>query len=117
MAMTYPFAQGHTDDADEKAGEKKQLKSSDRFPITSSAGRTVFFSSANELARFAVALLNDGKIEGKQAISPSVIKGLRTPRVDIPAVGDKQRGEHHRYGYGMQFSIIAGFHWRSTTAA
>lgn len=109
MAMTYPFAQGHTDDADEKAGEKKQLKVVRPFPDNVVGWPNGFlFSSANELARFAVALLNDGKIEGKQAISPSVIKVLRTPRVDIPAVGDKQRGEHHRYGYGMQFFDYRG---------
>ena len=53
------------------------------------------FSSANELARFAIAMLNGGKIDGKQAIPVSVVEQLQKPQFYLP--GD----EKAFYGYGL----------------
>ena len=88
-AMTYPLAVGH------KRGEKitvvRPLPNDARlYP----AG--TFYTSANELARFAVAFLNEGKIDGKQIISPAVIKQMSAPRAKQLSAADETS-----YGYGL----------------
>lgn len=52
-------------------------------------------SNANELARFATAMLNDGKLDNKQVLSPLVISKL-------PAKQFRLSGEEDvYYGYGL----------------
>ena len=55
------------------------------------------FSTMNDLSRFAVALLNDGKLEGKQVIRSSVVKKVMKPSVTIPT----NVFENGNYGYGF----------------
>jgi CubicO group peptidase (beta-lactamase class C family) len=49
-----------------------------------------------------IAFVNDGRIDGKQVLSPSVIRALSTPRAKIP-------GGNASYGYGLQISSERGF--------
>jgi CubicO group peptidase (beta-lactamase class C family) len=101
VAMTYPFSQGHQLSED---GKVKVLRP---FPDNVVGWPNGFlFSSARDLARLAVALLNGGKIEGKQVIPPAVLAQMFTPRADIPVAG-KAAGSV-RYGYGMQFGEARG---------
>jgi len=88
MAMTYPLAPGHRAQGKEKPTVVRPLADDSRlWP----AG--TMYSSINDLARFAIAFLNGGKIEGKQVLLPSVITQLSTPRVEIPSfVDDTQYG-------------------------
>ncbi|HEX8723641.1 MAG TPA: serine hydrolase domain-containing protein [Pyrinomonadaceae bacterium] len=95
VAMTYPFSQGHG------LAEDGRVKVVRPFPDNAVGWPNGFlFSSANDLARLAVALMNGGKVDGRQAIPPAVVAQLFTPRADIPVAG-KAAGEV-RYGYGMQ---------------
>jgi hypothetical protein len=52
------------------------------------------FSSAEELARAAIALLDDGRIDGGQALARSTAQGMRSPRARQAAGGCS-------YSYGL----------------
>jgi len=53
------------------------------------------YSSANELSRFALAMLGGGKLDGKQVLSPMVVENLF--KLQFPFAGDDKAG----YSYGM----------------
>ena len=101
VAMTYPFSQGHNLSDDGKVRVVRP------FPDNVVGWPNGFlFSSANDLARLAVALMNEGKIDGKQVISPAVLAEVFTPRADIPVAG--KAAEHIQYGYGMTMRDYRG---------
>ncbi len=88
-AMTYPLAQGHEVGRDGKPHVVRPVaNNAASWPAGS------LYSSATELARFVIAFLNDGKIDGKQALAPGVIAKLAAPHVALP-------GGERRYGYGL----------------
>lgn len=60
LAMTYPLAVGHT--ADRKIARPMEGNS--------------LFSSANDLARFLIAYLNEGKVGDRQVLAPAMITAL-----------------------------------------
>jgi len=62
LAMTYPLAIGHT--ADRKISRPME--------------GNMLFSSANDLSRFLMAYLNEGKLGDRQVLSPAVITALST---------------------------------------
>jgi CubicO group peptidase (beta-lactamase class C family) len=90
LAMTYPFSQGHIVSKSEPPTVVRPYDdTSARWPSG------FLFSSVNELARFAIAFINGGRIEGKQVLEPAVIARLSTPqsdRIDLDSV---------KYGYGL----------------
>jgi CubicO group peptidase (beta-lactamase class C family) len=97
MAMTYPLAQGH----ESGSGGAKVIR-----PVAEYAGgwpAGSMFSSANELSRWAIAFLNDGQLDGKQVLSPTLIRKLSTTHVAIPG------GQRH-YGYGLNVGDFRGVH-------
>lgn len=101
VAMTYPFSQGHVMKEDGKVSVLRP------FPDNAVGWPNGFlFSSAEDLARLAVALLNGGKLEGKQVIQPSVLAQMLTPRADIPVAG--KASERVQYGYGMMLRDYRG---------
>lgn len=90
VAMTYPLAQGH----DARAGQppfivRPHANNAASWPAGS------IFSSVPDLARFVIAFMNGGRIDGKQVLPPAVIARLSTPYVEIPGEPDS------RYGYGL----------------
>lgn len=89
VAMTYPLALGHGIQNGNAAVVRPIDNNVGKYPGGS------MFSSANELARFAVAMLNAGKIDGKQAIPVSVVEQLQKPQFYLPG------GEKAFYGYGL----------------
>jgi CubicO group peptidase (beta-lactamase class C family) len=93
LAMTYPLSQGHD-------GSKKGKPTVIRpFGDNVAAWPDGFmFSSANDLARFAVAFMDSGRIDGKQVLAPSVINKLSTPYADLHSPFGFENG---RYGYGL----------------
>ena len=98
VAMTWPFAQGHT-----AAGMDPPVIVR---PFADNAGywpAGFMFSSAPELARFAIAFMNDGIIEGRAVLKPSTISTLSTGYADVPS-----SAEHARYGYGLTTSMHRG---------
>lgn len=93
MAMTYPLSQGH--DASEKAKPTVIRPFGDNVAGWPDG---FMFSSVNELARFAIAFMDGGKIDGKQVLTTSVITKLSTPYADIHSRFGFENG---RYGYGL----------------
>ena len=90
MAMTYPFSQGHTVAAD---GKPVVVRPYDDTTNRWASG--FLFSNANELARFAIAFLNGGRLEGRQALKPGAMAKISTPHAD-PVLGPGTA-----YGYGL----------------
>lgn len=88
MAMTRPFSQGH-DIVNEKI---EVLRPAPDNAANWPAGS--LFSNLTDLSRFIVAMMNEGQIDGKQVISPKVVKALTSPHADIP-------GSSAKYGYGL----------------
>jgi CubicO group peptidase (beta-lactamase class C family) len=88
-AMTYPLALGHNI----KDGKAFVIR-----PIPNNVAKYPggsLYSSVNELSRWAIALLNEGKIEGKQVLAPLVVKELPKPQFLLPYE------EKVFYGYGL----------------
>ena len=97
-AMTWPFAQGHTAEG--------QAPPTVVRPFADNSGywpAGFLFSSATDLARFTIAFMNDGIIEGHSVLKPSVINTLSTGYADVPSSFD-----HARYGYGLMTSMHRG---------
>ena len=92
LAMTYPLAMGHA--AQEKEAPKVVRPLADDTRLWP-AGYA--FTTLADLSRFAIALLNDGRVDGKQALPIGVAAKLLTPHVEIPT----NVFVHGAYGYGL----------------
>ncbi|HEY6167987.1 MAG TPA: serine hydrolase domain-containing protein [Verrucomicrobiae bacterium] len=100
-AMTWPLAVGH--------GPEGRGKPSVVRPLADNAGgwpAGQLFTTAPEFARFCIAFMNGGKLDGKQALSPFVVEKLSTPHVAVP-------GREGHYGYGLSISDEGGLRWLS----
>jgi CubicO group peptidase (beta-lactamase class C family) len=98
MAMTYPLSQGHR-----AVGQSKPVVVR---PFADNAAywpAGFIFSSASDLARFAIAFMNGGKIEGRQVLSPGVIAKLSTGYADVHSVF-----KGGKYGYGLMMHEFRG---------
>lgn len=87
-AITYPFAQQHGGGA----GQPPRLLR----PFADDAGTWPggsLFSSAHELGRFALAFLQDGALDGKQALPAGVVAAMSQPHAAIPGGSD-----HYTFG-------------------
>jgi len=96
VAMTYPLAQGH----EETPQGPKVIRPAANNAASWPAGS--IFSNVQDLSRFVIAFMNDGVIDGKQVLSPAVIRRMSTPRAKIP-------GGNASYGYGLQIANDRGF--------
>jgi CubicO group peptidase (beta-lactamase class C family) len=97
-AMTRPLSMGHDFGADKKPVIVRPFPDeTENMP----AGGMI--SNVADLSRFAIAFMNGGKLDGKQALSPSVIAKLTNAYADPHnASGD------WRQGYGMRVGTIRG---------
>ena len=95
VAMTYPLAQGHEENPQGPRVIRPAANNAASWPAGS------IFSNVNDLSRFVIAFLNDGRIDGKPVLSPAVIRRMSTPRAKIP-------GGDGSYGYGLQLSKSRG---------
>ena len=87
-AMTWPLAVGHRKNTAGKFDVVRPLANDARlWP----AG--TLYSSANEMARFVMALMNVGEVDGVQALPASIVGRMRTTTAQIPTTGE-------RYGQG-----------------
>jgi len=91
VAMTYPLAQGHDASAGRAPTVVRPFANN-----TASWPAGSIFSNVQDLSRFVIAFMNDGKIDSKQVISPAVIKRLTTPYVLVPGA------QESHYGYGLE---------------
>jgi CubicO group peptidase (beta-lactamase class C family) len=88
-AMTFPLALGHQIQNGAATVVRPIDNNAAKYPGGS------MFSSANELARFAIAMLNGGRIDGKQILASSVVENLQKPQFYLPGE------EKAFYGYGL----------------
>ena len=95
LAMTWPLAQGH----DARAGQSAFVVRPAADNAASWPAGSVF-SNVNDLARWVIALLNRGRLEGKQVVPVPVIAKLTTGYVEMPSGS--------RYGYGLSVGTWRG---------
>jgi CubicO group peptidase (beta-lactamase class C family) len=97
-AMTRPLSQGHNAPPKSKAVVVR--------PFADNAGfwpAGFMFSSVLDLSRFAIAFLNEGRIDGKQVLDPEVLAKIATGYVDAPSFPGAGK-----YGYGMMVHEFRG---------
>ena len=88
-AMTWPLAVGHRRTPGGEATVVRPLANDARlWP----AG--TLYSSVNDMARLAIALLDDGRLDGAQALPPGIVAQMHATRAAIPTTGQS-------YGYGL----------------
>jgi CubicO group peptidase (beta-lactamase class C family) len=98
LAMTYPHSQGHEADGQDTPMVVRP------FPNNAAYWPAGFMlSSVNDLARFAIAFMHGGELEGKSVISPAAIAQLTTPVIDVVDVA-----ENVKYGYGIDLARYRG---------
>jgi CubicO group peptidase (beta-lactamase class C family) len=85
VVMTYPFAQSYRAFGREKLAQVRPF-ALDAFGWPSGS----MFTSLNDLARFTIAFMNGGKIDGKQVLSQSLIDALSTPVAAVPGLNNQQ---------------------------
>ena len=93
IAMTYPLSQGH-----ETSGVSAPVVIRPFVDNAIYRADGMMYSTLNDVARFAIAFLNDGKFEGRQILSPSVIAKMSTPVAPVYGTNVLEDGN---YGYGM----------------
>jgi CubicO group peptidase (beta-lactamase class C family) len=93
VAMTYPLSQGHVSSVNAKPTLIRPF-------VDNVAGWPdgFMFSSVNDLARFAIAFINGGQIDGRKILMPSAITRLSTAYADIHSPFGFEDG---KYGYGI----------------
>ncbi len=92
LAMTYAMAVGHRAQGNDKPVVVRPLADDARhWP----AG--FLFSNAQELARFAMVLMNEGRLDGRTVLPAAAIKKMAAPYRQAPA----DIFADSRYGYGL----------------
>ncbi len=89
LAITYPFATGHVVQEGKATIIRPMFNNVAMWPAGS------IFSNAKDLSRWVMALMNDGKVEGKQLLSASLINQMVQHHVPVPGESDSY------YGYGL----------------
>jgi CubicO group peptidase (beta-lactamase class C family) len=88
-AMTHPLALGHNVEKGSAVVIRPISNNVAKYPGGS------IYSSVNELARFAVAMMNGGRLENRQALAQLVVEELPKPQFYLPGEG------RAFYGYGL----------------
>ena len=89
LAITYPFATGHALDAGKPAIIRPMFNNTAMWPAGS------IFSNSKDLSRWVIALLNDGRVDGQQVLSTSLVNQLAQHHVPVPGEADAY------YAYGL----------------
>ncbi|WP_284350344.1 serine hydrolase domain-containing protein [Roseisolibacter agri] len=95
-AMTWPLAQDHRV-RDTTATVLRPFTDD----VTTWASGSLF-SSASELARLTIAIMNGGRVDGAQALPDAAVALMTQPRAPIPG------GEGCRYAYGLSACVRGG---------
>lgn len=90
VAMTYALALGH-----EVRGEAPPTVIRPAFNNVAMWPAGSIYSSVTDLSRFALALLADGKLDGRQVLPPSLFRQLAGRHAQMPGDADVH------YGYGL----------------
>ncbi len=100
MAAAWPMSQGHLKASPSAAAVVVR-------PVTDNVAQWpagFLFSSAGELARFAIALMNGGMLEGKQVLPARAVEWMTTGYVRLPGRED----DGTKYGYGLVIGTMNG---------
>ena len=89
MAMTYPLATPHAIDKGQPTIVRPFFNNVAMWPAGS------IFSNANDLSRWVIAFMNDGRLEGKQVLSPTLIAKMVGHHIPVPGEKDSY------YAYGL----------------
>ena len=89
MAMTYPFATAHQIVEGRPTIVRPFFNNVAMWPAGS------IFSNAKDLSRWVIALLNEGRIDGKQVLSPTLISKMLGHHIPVPGEKDSY------YAYGL----------------
>src|SRR5688572_15333237 len=89
MAMTYPLATAHAP----VEGQPKIVRPFFNNVAMWPAGS--IFSNAHDLSRWVIALLNEGRLDGKQVLSPTLIGKMFGHHIPVPGEKDAY------YAYGL----------------
>jgi CubicO group peptidase (beta-lactamase class C family) len=69
-------------------------------------------SNINDLSHWLIALMNDGRYQGKQVLPADVLKQTLQPAIALPNVNTEQRGYwevlNSAYGMGRQTAVYRG---------
>jgi len=105
LAMTYPLANAHAIENGKPIIIRPFFNNVAMWPAGS------IFSNANDLSRWVIALLNEGRVEGKQVLPVSLPGKLATGHIPVPGETDS----YYAYGLttfkykGLQFVGHGGF--------
>ena len=95
-AMTWPLALGHQKSAEGKFTVVRPMTHDTRLWPAGYA-----FTTAADLARFAMAFLDEGRIDGRSALRPETPRTMLMPHAALPNLYD-----NGRYGYAtFQFTM------------
>ena len=92
LAMTYPFAQAHDATA---TGPRVVRPFPDDARFWPNGG---VFTSVNDFSRFALAFVNGGKLDGRQALPPVVFARLSKPHFPRPGGAARDQAQ---VAYGL----------------
>jgi len=98
MAMTFPLSQGHEANGTAQATIVRPFVNNVPDWPAGYAYTNVF-----DLARFTIAFMNGGRLDGKQVLSPSLIATLSSPYIDVPFSWNMppRMFEGASYGHGL----------------
>ncbi len=88
-AVTYPFATGHAITEGKPAIIRPMFNNVAMWPAGS------MFSNAKDLSRWVIAFMNEGKLDGKQVVSASLINKMVQHHTPVPGETDAY------YAYGL----------------
>lgn len=89
LAMTYPLATAHQPVQGQPTIVRPFFNNVAMWPAGS------IFSNANDLSRWVIAFLNEGKLDGKQVLSPTLINKMVGHHIPVPGEKDSY------YAYGL----------------
>lgn len=92
LAMTWPLVLGHEVPEGGKPAVVRPMADDTRIWPAGYA-----FASTDDLSRFVIALLNDGRVDGRQALPAGVAARMLAPHIPIPT---NVFTDGH-YGYGL----------------
>jgi CubicO group peptidase (beta-lactamase class C family) len=92
VAMTMDFAQGHMGAPGQPATVVRPFTEN-----TAQWGAGFLMSTASELARFAMVVMGQGTIEGREVLAPATVRRMTTGYVAVPGGA----AQESRYGYGL----------------
>lgn len=105
MAITYPFAHGHAVEAGKPAILRPLFNNVAMWPAGS------MWSNSKDLSRWVIAFMNEGRLDGKQVLSTSLINKMVQHHIPVPGETDS----YYAYGLtvfkyqGLEFVAHGGF--------